>query len=86
MTDFLKEITLILAEYSTIPVEQIVQEDALDEIDIDSLSLVEIIFDLEERFDIKIPDEEDISEMGMSMKNVGNVVKLVEHLVAEKEA
>ncbi len=57
MSEVLAKIIPILSEYSCLDARDINPEDALENLDIDSLSLVEIIFDLEELFDIKIPDE-----------------------------
>lgn len=84
MSEHLNTIIPILAEYSTLNAEDIHREDSLENLQIDSLSLVEIIFDLEEQFDIKIPDEAELNEMGLSMENVGNIETLVLTLLKNK--
>ncbi len=86
MSELLNKIIPILAEYSTLNVEDIHREDSLENLQIDSLSLVEIIFDLEEQFDIKIPDEAELNEMGLSMEDVGNIETLVLTLLENKKA
>jgi acyl carrier protein len=52
----------------------------LDEFGIDSLALVEIIFDIEEAFDIKIPDEQTLAEKNLSLATLEDVVNLVTYL------
>lgn len=56
----------------------------LSEAGIDSLALVEIIFDLEEKFDITIPNPDEIEGMDTAFNTAGDVVKAVQTLLAEK--
>lgn len=56
----------------------------LSEAGIDSLAMVEIIFDLEEKFDITIPNPDEIEGMDTAFETGGDVVKAVETLIAEK--
>lgn len=84
MSLYLDKIIPILAEYSSLSADEITPEDNLDALDIDSLSLVEIIFDLEELFDIKVPDEAELNSMGLSMTNVKSIAVLVEQLLNEQ--
>lgn len=56
----------------------------LDELGIESLAVVEMIFELEDRFGIEIPV--NANNAGQEFKTVGDVVLLVEKLVAEKDA
>ena len=56
----------------------------LSEAGIDSLALVEIIFDLEEKFDITIPNPDEIEGMDTAFNTAGDVVKAVQTLLAER--
>ncbi|MCB1736220.1 MAG: acyl carrier protein [Gammaproteobacteria bacterium] len=56
----------------------------LSEAGIDSLALVEIIFDLEEKFDITIPNPDEIEGMDTAFETAGDVVKAVKTLLDEK--
>ena len=58
--------------------------DWLDELGIESLEAVEMIFELEDRFGIEIPVNANNAEE--VFKTVSNVVRLVEELVAAKDA
>jgi acyl carrier protein len=58
--------------------------DWLDELGIDSLEAVEMIFELEERFNIEIPVNANNSEA--VFKTVADVIRVVEELVTSKSA
>ena len=55
MKEINEKITNIVAEYTDCPTTEFHSANEFSELNIDSLSLVEIIFDIEECFDIKIP-------------------------------
>ena len=57
--------------------------DWLDELGIESLEAVEMIFELEDRFRIEIPANANNADQ--VFKTVSDVVRLVEELVAAKE-
>lgn len=73
----------IVSEYTTEDLKQVSHSDSLDSIGIDSLSLVEIIFDLEEAFDINIPSENELEQQGFNLSSLDDVVILVESLVQQ---
>jgi len=56
-------------------------DSAFEELGIDSMDAVEILFALENEFDINIPDEEV-----KSVRNVRQMVEGVERLLAAKSA
>ena len=56
----------------------------LDELGIESLEVVEMIFELEDRFGIEIPV--NANNAGSEFKTVADIVHLVEKLVAAKDA
>ena len=68
------------AESLSKPVDAITREASFaDDLDADSLDLVELVMGLEERFDISVP-EEDLENVG----TVGQAVDLVVAKVAAK--
>ncbi len=60
------------------PSEVTVEKSFVDDLDIDSLSMVEIAVQTEDKYGIKIPDE-DLT----SLNTVGDVVAYVQKLEAE---
>ena len=61
---------------------QVQLEDRLDDLGIESIDAVELIFDLEEKFDIRIPYNANSAEPDFA--TVGDVVRAIENLVAGK--
>ncbi len=79
MDSFARDIIALIAGRAKIPVDEITPDTALAEIDIQSLDLAEIIFDLEEKFDIVI--ELNTAEATSSLSNVGDIIEAVRGLV-----
>jgi acyl carrier protein len=71
----------IIAKAKNIPTENITLDTTFEELNIDSLDKINISFEVEESFDIAIPDD----ALG-SLKTVGDVVRGVDQLVAAKSA
>jgi len=55
--------------------------EPLDELGLDSMQVVELIFDIEEKFDIQIPLN---ANMDIESKTVGDLIQAVDRLVAAK--
>jgi len=72
----------IIAKEAHIPVEKITLESTLKDLEIDSLDVVQIIFELEDRFGITLPDRDPT----VDTDSVRGLVAAVERLVAEKSA
>jgi len=75
MTDdkIIKELAAILAEVADVdPKDVAPNKSFVDDLDVDSLSMVEVAMAVEEKFDAKIPDE-DLSKL----KTVGDAVKYI---------
>ena len=65
----------IVNEVAGIPTEDIQLEKSFtDDLDVDSLSMVEVVVAAEEKFDVKIPDEEV-----KNLKTVGDAVAFIEN-------
>jgi len=57
--DIQKEVLRLIAEHMNIPVEKIQPESELiKDLKADSLDIVEIVMSLEDKFKLKIPDQE----------------------------
>lgn len=68
----------IVNEIAGIPVEDIQLEKSFtDDLDVDSLSMVEVVVAAEERFGVQIPDD-DVK----GLKTVGDAVAYIERSVA----
>ncbi|MCP2275013.1 acyl carrier protein [Nocardia amikacinitolerans] len=59
--------------------EVVIEKSFVDDLDIDSLSLVEIAVQLEDKYSVKVPDE-DLA----SLRTVGDAVAYVQKMEAEK--
>jgi len=71
----------VIATSKRIPLEQVTIDSEFQQLNIDSMDAVEILFALENEFDINIPDE-DVREV----RNVRQMVEGVARLVAAKAA
>ena len=85
MSDMSDELTQrvlkTIAISKRIPIEQVTIESELQQLGIDSMDAVEILFALENEFDISIPDEEV-----RNVRNIRQMAEGVEKLVAAKAA
>lgn len=70
-----------IATSKRIPIEQVTIESELQQLGIDSMDAVEILFALENEFDISIPDEEV-----RNVRSIRQMAEGVEKLVAAKAA
>jgi acyl carrier protein len=88
------DVRSIIAKSLSIPVERLAAETRLDELGAESLDVIEIVFGLEEKFDITIPlKAEEATHLAtagkggdreMPFSTVGDVAEIVEKLVAAK--
>jgi acyl carrier protein len=69
----------VIAQSKRIPREQVTIDSEFQQLNIDSMDAVEILFALENEFDISIPDD-DVRQV----RNVRQMVEGVEKLVAAK--
>ena len=79
--DLIQRVLKAIATSKRIPLETITIESDFQQLGIDSMDAVEILFALENEFDITIPDE----DVG-SVRNVRQMCEGVEKLVAAKSA
>ncbi len=65
----------IVNEVAGVPAAEVqLEKSFVDDLDVDSLSMVEIAVAAEERFEVRIPDEEV-----KNLKTVGDAVTYIEH-------
>jgi len=82
MSDELNQRVLkVIATSKRIPLETVTIDSEFQQLGIDSMDAVEILFALENEFDISIPDDEV-----RSVRNVRQMCEGVEKLVAAKPA
>ena len=80
MSDVEIKIKEIIAKEVSIDASEITRDSTMEDLKIESIDLVQIMFAIEEEFDIYLADQ----DVGFDIKNVGQVVDAVEKLVACK--
>ncbi len=77
----------ILAEQAMIAPAEISADATLQDLAIDSLALVEVVFAIEESFDVSVPfNANEPSASGFDISSVNSIVAAVEGLLNAKEA
>ncbi len=82
MADVASDVIAIIAKKAPEPHEPIALTDSLEDIGIESIDALEMVFDLEEKFGIQIPY--NANSTGQEFATVGDVVKAIEGLVGQK--
>ena len=83
--DVTARVAEIIAEQAMIDPADITPKTTLDELGLDSLALVEVVFGIEEAFDVSVPyNANDPSESDFNLSNVGEIIAGVKQLLAEK--
>lgn len=70
----------IISRICSIPLERITARATLKELDVHSLDVVQIVFEIEDHFDISVPERDDRYAAG----TLRELVEGVERLVAAK--
>jgi acyl carrier protein len=79
--DLIQRVLKAIATSKRIPLETVTIDSTFEQLNIDSMDAVEILFALENEFEIVIPDDEV-----RSVRNVRQMCEGVERLVAAKAA
>jgi acyl carrier protein len=79
--DLIQRVLKSIATSKRIPLETVTIDSTFEQLNIDSMDAVEILFALENEFDIVIPDDE-----ARSVRTVRQMCEGVESLVAAKAA
>jgi acyl carrier protein len=83
MTSVERDIFKIIADKAAVEREKVISNASLEELEIESLDVVEIIFAIEEKFDIHVPF--NANDQDLEFDTVGDVVKAVENLIKEND-
>jgi acyl carrier protein len=75
----------VLAKHTQIDRGKLNLDTRLNSVGVDSLMMVEIIFELEERFDISIPDPEFVGQQNKQFETVADVVRVVKELIEQQQ-
>ena len=81
MADITADVVAIIAKKLPPDKRNIQMSDRLDEIGIDSLMGVELMFDLEEKFDIQIPF--NANDAKLEFETVGEVVNAIKKITGK---
>ena len=79
--DILQRVIKVVAEAQKLPIEKITVESTFEELAIDSLDGIQLLFHLETEFDINSPDE-----AAREVRGIKELAEGVEKLVAQKAA
>ena len=86
MSDVSSDVIAIIANKKRVDKPTIELSDRLEDLGLESLDAVEMIFDLEEKFDIQIPYNANVNNPRTEFDTVGDVVNAIEKLVAKKKS
>ena len=84
MSDVASEVIAIIAKKKRVDKPNVELSDRLDDLGLESLDAVEMIFDLEEKFNIEIPYNANTNNSSTEFGTVGDVVKAIQQLVDKK--
>ena len=79
--DIAAQVREVIASESRIDIEKLTPEATLEDLEIESIDMVEILMGIEEKFDIYVPMNDEI----MNNECVGDVIREVTRLVNEKQ-
>jgi acyl carrier protein len=86
MSTIAETLTNILTEKFSVPSENIRPEAKLNELGLDSLDLIEVLFEVEEKFDIRIPQDGAAMRTGTMQDLLDTITQLVEQKQAAPQA
>lgn len=86
MSDVAGDVIAIIAKRKRVDKPTVDVSDRLEDLGLESLDAVEMIFDLEEKFDVQIPYNANASDPQEGFETVGDVVTAVQNLVAKKKS
>ncbi len=79
------DIIEIIAKQAKADPAALKRETRLSELDLQSIDIVELVFAIEEKFDIEVPySPSDQNTAGISFQTVGDVIDAVDRLVSEQ--
>jgi acyl carrier protein len=93
--EVLDDVRAIISKSLNIPIERLTPDSRLDELGAESLDVIEIVFNLEEKFDISVPFKADEGtrvtksdggdgESSMEFSTIGDIARVVQDLIKAK--
>jgi acyl carrier protein len=82
--DIARDVKIVIANALKIPSERLTEETKLEDLGAESLDVIEMVFDLEEKFNITISLSPNLERPSFS--TVGDVSRAVKELVDAKAA
>ncbi len=82
MADIAERIVEIIAKEAKLDASKLTLDTRLEELKIESLDLVQILFAIEDQFDVYVPYNDE----AYKLETLRDVVNGVERLIAEKQA
>jgi acyl carrier protein len=93
--EMLDEIKRIISKRSEVPVEQVTHDTRLEDLGVGSLEVIEIVYDIEEKFGISVPikpgessllleTETQGTKSTVALGTVGDIARAVQSLVDAK--
>jgi len=83
--DILYEIRKIIAEEMRVPIEKLDAQSRLTDLGVESVDVIEIVFKIEERFDIEFPLNAN-DDIAVQFETVGSVVNKVQSLLPKSDS
>lgn len=85
MADVAREVIEVIAKQAKVEPAKVARETELTELGLESLDSIELIFALEEKFDIEIPfNANDTTAAGVNFTTAGDVIDAVVKIVDEQ--
>ena len=79
------DIIEIVAKQAKVEAATLNRDTRLSELNLESIDIIELIFAIEDKFDIEVPySPNDLNASGISFESVGDLVGAVERLAAEQ--
>ena len=85
MADVLDEVRRIISKHTPVGVEALTPETRLDEIGVESIDLVEIVFEIEEEFKIEVPYNANTGSR-LEFATIGQITEGVRSILAKSTA
>ena len=93
--EMLDEIKAIISKRVEVPVEQVTHDTRLEDLGAESLEVIEIVYDIEEKFDIAVPikpgesslvleTETQGAKSSVKLETIGDIARAVQSLVDAK--
>lgn len=78
--DTLATVQRLIAEHAELKIEDLQPDRPLEELGVDSLAVLEVMFEIEETFGVRMPEER------VPLRTVQDIADLVDRLVAERSS